>query len=163
VPVIPEPFIRPSYRGLNDAEEDLLRQYLRNEVGDVVGLETQIRVGPGEVLPDSRPDQFREAWRNSSKFKIDALVETPGEFLLVELKDFIRSSHLGQLLSYRYWLSVERSLDQPVRTVAVAPDLNPGAVQPAQFHNVDLVPLSLQGERHLQQGLEAAPPFDDLP
>jgi hypothetical protein len=162
MPRITEPFIRPNYRGLNDAEDKLLRSYLRDQDDEVRGLETQVRVGPGEVLPESRPDKFREAWRESSKFRIDALIEYGGRFEVVELKDFIRSSHLGQVLSYRYWLSTERSLDKPLQVVATAPDMNPGAVQPAQFHGVELVPQSLDGERHKQQGLSAQPPFDDL-
>jgi len=145
---------------LNDAEQDLLRTYLRESEPEVVGLETQIRVGPGELLPESRPERFREAWRESSKFKIDAVVERPSVVELVELKDLIRNSGLGQLLSYRYWYEIEHDLDKPIRLTLTAPDINPTAVQPVRFHDVNLFLQTAEGRRHLQQGVEAQPPFD---
>lgn len=160
MPRIPEPFIRRDYRGLNDEEDRLLRELLRRRDDPIDRLETQVRVGPGELLPDDQPDAFRRSWQESSKFKIDAIVQGGGLIQLVELKDLLRTSHLGQLLSYRYWHSLERDPQDPVQPVGVAPDVNPGAVQPARFHNVELVPLTQAGVRHFQQGLEAAPPFD---
>jgi len=157
--IIPEPFVRSNYRGLNDAEDDLLRKYLMETDGEVQSLETNINLGPGESLPEFQDDRLREGWQKASQLKADALVERPGEFEVVELKDFIRTSHLGQTLSYRYWLSVERDLDKPLRAVATAPDLNPSAVQPAKFHGVTLVPLSSQGRVRFERGETAAPPF----
>jgi len=159
MPTIPEPFVRTDYRGLNDAEDSLLRAFLQDQDLEIQSLETQIRVGPGEQLPEYQPESFRRSWQESSKFKIDAAVELPGEIRLVELKDFIRTSHLGQLLSYRYWFGVERSPDKPVSLTVTAPDINPSAVQPTRFHGVSLHLQSQQGQRHLQQGLDAAPPF----
>jgi len=157
MPRIPEPFIRPDYRGLNDAEDDLLRTFLRRREEEILGLRTQIRVGPGEILPDSQPDQFRQAWQQSSKFKIDAVVERPTVIDIVELKDFIRTSHLGQILSYRYWYELEQEPDKPLRLWVTSPDINPTAVQPTRFHDVNLEITSVQGQRHLQQGLDAQP------
>jgi len=157
--IIPEPFVRQNYRGLNEAEDDLLRDYLQRTDGEVRSLETNINLGPGEVLPDFQDDQLRAGWQKASQLKADVLVERPGEFEVVELKDFIRTSHLGQALSYRYWLGVERDLDKPLRAVAAAPDLNPSAVQPAKFHGIELVPLSQKGRVHFEQGEIAAPPF----
>jgi len=160
--VLTDRFVRQSYPGLNELEERLTRQYLRQSDGDVERLETQVRLGPGELLPDFRPDTFREAWRESSKFKVDLVVDRGSSIELVELKDFIRTSHLGQLLSYRYWFSVERSPDAPVRLVAVADDINPSAVQPGRFHNVSFHLTTQDGRDHFDAGLDAAPPFDRL-
>jgi hypothetical protein len=157
---IPEPYIRGQYRGLNDAEDDYLRAYLRAGEEEIRGLRTQVRVGPGELLPESQPEMFRRSWQESSKYKIDAVVERPSVVELVELKDLIRNSGLGQLLSYRYWYEIEYDLDKPLRLTLTAPDINPTAVQPVRFHDINLFLQTAEGRRHLQQGAEAQPPFD---
>jgi len=162
MPVIPEPYIRADYRGLTDFEDRILARYLQNLDEDVNRLETQVRVGPGELLPESYRDNFRRSWRESSKFKIDAAITTESVIQLVEIKDLIRTSHLGQLLSYRYWYEVERETDRPVQLHAVAEDINPSAVQPTRFYGISLHLTTAEGMRHYQHGLEAQPPFDDV-
>lgn len=157
--VIPEPFIRPNYRGLKDSEDDLLRQYLQRADLDIVGLETHVNLGPGETLPQFTREELREGWRKASQLKADAIVETKSSFVIVELKDFIRTSGLGQALAYRYWFTQERQPNKPVRMVVTAPDINPSAVQPFQQAQVKPVLLSQEGRRHFQAGLEASPPF----
>jgi hypothetical protein len=156
---IPEPFLRANYRGLNEAESNLLRSYLQDRDAEVVQLETRVLVGPGERLPDTQPTEFIEQWQQSSKLKIDAVVERRDVIELVELKDFGRTSFLGQLLMYRYWYSLERSPDKPVQLWVSTPDLNPSSVQPSRFHNVNIHVQSPDGLRHLEQGEDAQPPF----
>ena len=156
---IPEPFVRQSYNGLKTAESDLLRNYLMDTGSELDSLRTDVRVGPGEQLPEFQPESFRTSWQETSKFKIDAVVERPETIELVELKDHIRTSALGQLLSYRYWFSLERQPQKPVSLVATAPDLNPGAVQPYNFHNVEIHIQSQEGLERLEKGLDASPPF----
>jgi len=156
---IPEPFIRQDYRGLNTAEDKLLRQYLQGKEAEIQSLETVIELGPGELLPADQADSLRRGWQRQSKFKADAVVELPGLIEIVELKDFIRSGHLGQMLSYRYWYSIERDPSKPVQAVVTSPDINPSAVQPTRFHGVEIDMQSLGGERHLAQGEAAQPPF----
>ena len=157
---VPEPFLRQTYPGLNEAEDRLLREYLQRIDEDVVALETQVRVGPGERLSEAERDSFRRSWQESSKFKIDAVVTTESAIRLVELKDLIRTSYLGQLRSYRYWYEVERETDKPLELWVVAEDVNPSAVQPGRFDRVNMVLLSAEGQRHFEQGLEATPPFN---
>jgi hypothetical protein len=159
---IPEPYIRQDYQGLNSAEDDLLRTYLLARDAEIRGLTTQVRVGPGELLPEAQPDEFRRSWRESSKLKIDAVIERPSVVELVELKDFIRTSHLGQVLSYRYWYELEYEPGKPLQLWVTAPDINPSSVQPTRFNDVNLYLQDPEGERHLQQGLDAQPPFDGL-
>lgn len=159
MPIIPAPFVRQDYRGLNDAEDKLLRGYLRSLDEEVVGLETAVELGPGEQLPDFRDDALARGWQRASKLKADVIIETASELLLVELKDFIRTPALGQLLMYRYWHSLERDPDKPVRLVVTAPDINPSAVQPLRFHNVTVDVQTIEGEGRLAQGESVQPPF----
>jgi hypothetical protein len=160
MPVIPEPFLRSDYDGLNTTESDILRKFLRRRDEPVRRLETQVRVGPGELLPEAQPESFRKSWRESSKLKIDAVIERPSTYEIVELKDFGRTSFLGQLLMYRYWFELERDLDKPVELYLATFDVNPSAVQPSRFEGVQMVLLSAEGRDHFAQGAEAVPPFD---
>jgi len=162
MPVIPEPYLREVYDGLNDTEAGLLRQYLAQSDDEIRRLETQLKVGPGELLPEARPDSFRRSWRESSKLKIDAVVERPSRIDIIELKDFGRTSFLGQLLMYRYWYEIEYDPDKPLQLRLVTPDINPSSVQPSRFHGVRLEILSPEGRNHYRQGLEASPPFEGL-
>jgi len=157
--IIPAPFVRQDYRGLNDEEDKLLRGYLRGLDTEVVGLETAVELGPGEELPGFRDEGLRRGWQRASKFKADVIVETVSELQIVELKDFIRTGALGQVLMYRYWHSLERDPQKPVRMVVTAPDINPSAVQPLRFHNVTIDVQTMQGEARLAQGESAQPPF----
>jgi hypothetical protein len=159
MPIIPAPFIRQDYRGLNDEEDRLLRGYLRSLDAEIVGLETAVELGPGEQLPEFRDDSLRQGWQRASKLKADVIIETGSELLIVELKDFIRTPALGQLLMYRYWHSLERDPDKPVRLVVTAPDINPSAVQPLRFHNVTVDVQTIEGEARLAQGETVQPPF----
>jgi len=160
MPVIPEPFLRGDYDGLNTTESDILRKYLRRRDEPVRALETQVRVGPGELLSEAQPESFRKSWRESSKLKIDAVIERPSVWELVELKDFGRTSFLGQLLMYRYWFELERDLDKPVQLYLATFDVNPSSVQPSRFEGVEMVLLTPEGRDHFAQGAEAVPPFD---
>lgn len=155
------PFLKQRYRGLKSAESDLLRRYLDQVEVDIRGLETHIRLGPGEQQAEFVRDELRRAWQAASQLKADALLETPAEYRIVELKDQIRTSALGQLLAYRYWLQIERDLDKPVALVVTSDDLNPSIVQPFRFHEIRLVPLTQAGIDHLDAGLTASPPFVD--
>jgi len=128
MPTIPEPLLRQDYAGLNSAESDILRQYLRDQDPTVERLQTQIKVAPGELAPESRPDALRRQWRESSKFKIDAVVTTSSEIQLLELKDLARTSALGQLLCYRYWYELERDPEKPLSLHCACPEVNPGAL-----------------------------------
>jgi hypothetical protein len=162
MPTIPDPLLRQDYAGLNSAESDLLRGYLRDLESPVDTLKTQLKVAPGELPPESRPDALRRQWRESSKFKIDALVMTDSEVQIIELKDLARTSALGQLLCYRYWYELEREPSQPVSLHCVATEVNPGAVQPYRFNGAEIHPQTADGRRHYQQGLNAQPPFTGL-
>lgn len=161
MPIINPPFRKQRYAGLNTAEATLLRQYLAQLETEVRGLETHIPLGPGETQAEFVREEYRRAWQFSSQLKLDALIETPSEYHLVELKDLIRTSALGQLLCYRYWLQIERDLEKPVRLVATSEELNPSVVQPYRQHNVELVPLSQDALTRLEAGLTAEPPFFD--
>jgi len=162
MPTIPEPLLRQDYAGLNSAESDILRQYLRDQDLTVERLQTQIKVAPGELAPESRPDALRRQWRESSKFKIDAVVTTSSEVQLIELKDLARTSALGQLLCYRYWYELERDPQKPLSLHCACPEVNPGAVQPYRFNGVEIHPQTAEGREHFRQGLEASPPFTGL-
>lgn len=159
MPQISEPFRRQEYPGLNSAESDILRNYLTQRDKPVVSLATRQVVGPGEQLDDAQPESFRRSWQESSKYKIDAVVERPDAIELVELKDFLRTSYIGQLKSYRYWYEIERDPQKPLQLWAVGPDINPTAVQPTVFEGINLWLTTVEGERHEQQGRVAQPPF----
>jgi len=162
MPTIPEPYLRDTYRGLNEAEADILRTFLATQDDEIRSLQTQVKVGPGELLPETDPDSFRRSWRESSKLKIDAVVERPDRYDIVELKDFGRTSYLGQLLMYRYWYEIEYDPDKPLQLWIATPDVNPSSVQPTRFHGVQFAVQSPEGRDHYEQGLQAQPPFDGL-
>ena len=155
MPIIPEPYFRTAYRGLNEFEEDMLREYLRREEPDITRLETRVRVGPGDRIDRPAPEALKEAWRQQTQFKIDVLMWTESVVRVLEIKDHIRSSALGQPLAYEFWLRAERSFDMPLRLEVAAPSINPTAVRPLRFRNIRVVPLSAEAEAKKQLGLEA--------
>jgi len=150
-----ERFRRSNYPGLNDAEDNLVRKYIDQEDPDIEALETNIPLGPGEILEDFVNDALRKSWANTSQFKLDLLIEEPGQVLAIELKDHVRTSALGQALSYRYWLERQRDFGKPIVPQTAAEVVNPSAVGPHKAHNVEIVPLTDRARDMVEQGERA--------
>ena len=88
-----------------------------------------VRLGEGARVDEGVPDWVkRMAWALSTK-RVDAIVETPLEFILVEVKERGALSAIGQLLGYLVLFNKQYRPQKRVRLALVcahiAPDMEP--------------------------------------
>jgi len=163
MPTITDDFIRDTYPGLNEGEDELIRKYIRKQQPDIEKLETNVPLGPGELRDDFVLEGLRKSWQRASQLKADVLVHTRTELFLVELKDHIRTSALGQLQCYEFWLSRQRDIERPIVRQAVAEVINPSAIGPYKAKNVEIIPIGDRAEKMVRQGEKALREgFEDL-
>lgn len=95
----------------------------------VVNVLYDVRLGEGTVVAEGVPEWVKSmAWALSTK-RVDAIVETPLEFILVEVKDRGALSAVGQLLGYLVLFNKQYRPQKRVRLAlvcaAIAPDMAP--------------------------------------
>lgn len=95
----------------------------------VVNVLYDVRLGEGAVIADGVPEWVKSmAWALSTK-RVDAIVETPMEFVLVEVKERGALSAIGQLLGYLVLFNKQYRPQKRVRLALVcayiAPDMDP--------------------------------------
>ena len=104
-------------------------RFLKKIPWKVVSVMYDVRLGEGTVIAEGVPAWVKGmAWALSTK-RVDAIVETPMEFVLVEVKDRGALSAVGQLLGYLVLFNKQYRPQKRVRLALVcaviAPDMEP--------------------------------------
>lgn len=154
-PEVAPPYDRQKFPRLRDEESDVLRAYLQETGLDSIDrLRTAVPVGEGEV-PGEPEGRFQQQKKALSQWKIDAVVDRPGQQEIVELKSRATHTAVGQALAYDVALG-ERD-DEPTtsRPVVAAfrahPDLPRFArLVGVQLHTVPQADRSTGTQRFLQ-------------
>jgi hypothetical protein len=154
-PTVKPPYDRRQYPRLREEESRVLREYLEETGLDSIDqLRTAVPVGQGEVdgIPEGR---FQKQKKALSQWKIDAVVDRPGQQEIVELKSRATHTAVGQALAYDVALG-ERG-DEPTQSRPVVaafrahPDLPAFArLVNVQLHTVPQADQSTGTQRFLQ-------------
>jgi len=113
-PTVTPPYSRSKYPRLRDEESDVLRAYLQETgLDNIEQLRTAVPVGEGEIAgqPETRGEEQQKAL---SQWKIDAVVDRPGQQEIIELKSRATHTAVGQALAYDVALG-ERT-DEPTQS-----------------------------------------------
>lgn len=102
------------------------------------GVYYNVRVGEGTQLPEIIDDDIARAWRESTQLRIDAVVETKDEVLLVEARAFATKEVLGAALTYRQLWSENPPIDKPFRVVVVTDMITPEILRILKLHDVEV-------------------------
>jgi len=97
---VPNPRVRRQYPGMNSSETQIIRGYLREVYPEEqIELFTNVPIGSGKAVPDL-PPEFQRMARELSRLRADAVVEIGDRTEIVEVKQRIRTTGLGQLNLY---------------------------------------------------------------
>lgn len=97
---VPNPRVRRNYPGMNDSETRIIRGYLDEaHPNEQVELFTNVPVGEGKSVPDL-PPEFQRMASELSRLRVDAVVRIGDRTEIVEVKQRIRTTGLGQLNLY---------------------------------------------------------------
>ena len=98
---VPQPRLRRQYPGMNSSETKIIRGYIRGVHGDEdITLRTNVPIGEGKEITDL-PENFRRMARELSRLRADAVIQRADRTELIEVKQRIRTTGLGQLNLYK--------------------------------------------------------------
>ena len=91
----------------------------------VLAIEYDLRLGDGVLMPLETPEWVRKmAWALSTK-RVDAMIETRNEFIIVEVKGRAGLSAVGQLLGYLSLFTRQYKPQKRVKLVLVCEEIAP--------------------------------------
>jgi len=103
-----------------------------------------VRHVPSEIRGDPK---LEAAWLHLKQERIDAVVETDEEIILVEIKDVVRKSAIGQLLHYKRRFEEEYKPDKPIKLMIVAGEDDPEVRKTAEEEGIEVVVLGIPSRR----------------
>jgi hypothetical protein len=124
---VPPPFTRSRYPRLRENESNVLREYIQETGKDSIErLRTAVPVGEGE-FPGTPQTPAEKQKKILSQWKIDAVIDRPGQQEIIELKSRATHTAVGQVLAYDLALGERENEPTESRRVVAAfrahPDL----------------------------------------
>ena len=116
------PYKLPHYK---PEEYQIMAEFLRRRI-----LEGKwsfsVKLKPPErpLRPFETPFEYK-IWQTLHSKRIDAICETPSYIWIIEVKDLVRSSAIGQLLVYRELYQEQYHPVKPIRLAIVAGEDDP--------------------------------------
>lgn len=102
---------------MNDSETKIIRGYIQESYpGEDVTLFTNVPIGEGKVVTDL-PENFTRMARELSRLRADAVLKIGDRTELIEVKQRIRTTGLGQLNLYKLVSSPEVDLPPDTQLV----------------------------------------------
>jgi hypothetical protein len=83
-----------------------------------------VRVGKGSPPPGHYEEEIKEMWLFITMHRIDALVETAGDIILIEVRGSAGRSALGACILYKQLYEQDRVIQKPIRLAVVTNFLN---------------------------------------
>lgn len=96
---------------------------------------------PPEIL--KLPEPLRRDAVVLSRFKVDCIIDAPGEYIIVEIKDFLKSTALSQPILYERLFKKYLQPKKPCRKLLVAGQAVKEAVEAAIELNIDVDVLDI--------------------
>jgi hypothetical protein len=127
---VPQPRIRRNYPGMNSSETKIIRGYIREVHGDEdIDLFTNVPIGTGKVVSDL-PENFRRMARELSRLRADAVLKRGDRTEIIEVKQRIRTTGLGQLNLYNLVKSPEVDIPDDATLVLLGTRVHDEVAEP---------------------------------
>lgn len=101
-------------------EATLFHYFQKDRCKDWKTIYYNVRVGKGIPLPDSYPAWITRDWMLSTQHRIDALIETQNNVIIVEVRSLAGRASFGALLLYKQLYEKDPAINLPVRLVVVS-------------------------------------------
>lgn len=122
------------------------RRFLRHDHPQIVSVAYDVRVGQERVLPDNTEPEFVSMWATLTKKRVDAVVETPLQLWIIEVKPVASMAALGQALTYALLYRREFAAKKPVVPVVVCDHLDVDLPPVYKTLGVGVVEMGFAGE-----------------
>jgi hypothetical protein len=105
--------------GGNAIETAVLKAFLVKHVNDYDRVELEVRLGPGLVLPPGSPEYLQRCATVSWQLRADMICWREGVPTIVEAKERIDGTAIGQLLTYQRLLKDSKPTLMQIYKIAV--------------------------------------------
>ncbi len=96
-----------------------------------------VRVGEGTIPTDNINDNVAKGWKDSTQLRIDAVVETKDEIILIEVREHANKGVLGAALTYRQLWSEDPVIPKPFRFIVITDYITPELQRILRMHDVN--------------------------
>ena len=101
-------------------EATLFHYFQKDRCKDWKTIYYNVRVGKGIPLPDNYPSWLTRDWILSTQHRIDALIETQDNVLIVEVKSLAGRTAFGALLLYKQLYQKDPIIKLPIKLLVVS-------------------------------------------
>lgn len=105
---------KPRYPHMRQWEMEIMDRFLLHPPFEAT-YDYDVHVRIDDKTPNTiHTDAERQLWRQMTAFRIDAVIETPANIYVAEVKDRLRPSAIGQALTYAHLYQKKFSPPKPV-------------------------------------------------
>jgi len=110
---------KPKYPHMRQWEQEIMEKFHNAKILNAewsYDVPLRVRLQP---LPEYITDAEATLWSRLTSKRIDAVAETPGEIYVIEIKDRLRPSAVGQALTYKTLYEEQFAPHKPVTATIV--------------------------------------------
>jgi hypothetical protein len=108
---------KPKYPHMRIWEETIMDRFLQTVTFEAT-YDYDVHVRIDDKTPNTlHTDTERQLWRQMTAFRIDAVIQTPANIYVAEVKDRLRPSAIGQALTYSH---LYQKIHKPTKPVIPA-------------------------------------------
>lgn len=110
---------KPKYPHMREWEMTIMDRFLqKNTIEATFNYDVHVRINDKVPLYNAT-DAEKILWRQMTAFRIDAVMETPAHIYVIEVKDRLRPSAIGQALTYALLYEKKNKPTKPVTPAIV--------------------------------------------
>lgn len=129
--------IMSQYPQMGPKESQIWTYFLEKiDWDDIEYIEYAVRVGPPYVLSMALSESERRMVEAVTRLRIDAVVHRKSSIWLVEVKEVVSTSAIGQMVSYYHYYVQEHKPMKPVYIAVVAEDYKVAVVDVAKRYGI---------------------------
>ena len=106
--------------GMIQKEATLFHYYQSEKCKDWKNVYYNVRVGKGIPLQEDYPSEISRDWILSTQHRIDALIETQDNVIIVEVRSLAGRTSFGALILYKQLYEKDPIIQLPVKLVIVS-------------------------------------------
>jgi len=112
--------MKPKYPHMRIWEEQIMTQFHDKDILDATWTyDVPLKVRKGD-FPTLMSENEKNLWNRLTSKRIDAVAETPDTIYVIEIKDRLRPSAVGQALTYKTLYTEQFNPTKPVTAAIIA-------------------------------------------